>query len=248
MTDMQTISKETKHLTVLVVEDDDRLRMLTVDILEDYFCRVDYAVDGADALKKFQYYHELKNSYYDIVISDIQMPNMDGVELVSALYALHENQQIVILSAYTDTKYLLRLINFGVAQFVTKPVQYPEMIETLYKISKKINSFPKEFIVEPSHLFSLSESVVWDKEKRLLSDNGVKVSLSKYEIYLMEVLSLKFEQVCSNDEILNHFYINGIDISYDNIRMMMTRLRKKLPSNTLSSIYGLGYRLSSVFE
>jgi DNA-binding response OmpR family regulator len=248
MIDMQTIYKETKHLSVLFVEDDADLRMRTMDILEDFFYRIDCAVDGADALEKFKHYHELKHSYYDIVISDIQMPRMDGIGLTAALYALREDQPIIILSAYTDTEYLLTLINFGVAQFITKPLQYQEMLNTLYKVSKKINSTPKATAAKDSHIISLSNSVVWDKEKKLLIDNGVNIALSKYEIYLMDVLSLKFEQVCSNDEILSHFFLHGIDTGSENIRMMMMRLRKKLPSNTLSSIYGLGYRLSNTSE
>lgn len=247
MVDEQTICKQTKRLSVLVVEDDVALRVRMVELLEDYFHHVDYAVDGADALEKFERYHELKNSYYDIVISDIQMPKLDGIGLTTALYALRENQPIVILSAYTDTEYLLALINCGVAQFITKPVQYPEMLNTLYLLSKKINSTPKPSAAKPSYVYQLSESVAWDREKKLLTNSGASVSLSKYEIYLMDILSLRFEQVCSNDEIINHFYIQGADISYENIKGMMMRLRKKLPDNAITSIYGIGYRLSSVF-
>ncbi|MDD3598138.1 helix-turn-helix domain-containing protein, partial [Sulfuricurvum sp.] len=61
---------------------------------------------------------------------------------------------------------------------------------------------------------------------------------------LMEILTQKFEQVCSTDDILYHFYLNTIDVSSDNIRSMMMRLRKKLPEKALTSIYGMGYRLS----
>lgn len=245
MVDMQTIQKETKHLSVLFVEDDNRLQMQMLEILEDCFYRVDCAVDGVDGLEKFKHYRELKNFYYDIVISDIEMPRMDGIELATELYGIHANQQIIILSAHTDTKYLLTLINFGVAQFVTKPIQYKEMLSTLYKVSKKINSMPKPAVVKASHIVLLHDNTVWDKDKKLLSKNGVNVTLSKYEIYLMDILTLKFEQVCSNDDILNHFFIHDIDTGSNNIRMMMLRLRKKLPSNTLTSVYGLGYRLSS---
>ncbi len=246
MIDEQSICKETKRLSILIVEDDDGLRTRMVDLLEDYFYRVDYAVDGIDAIEKFEQYHKLRNSYYDIVMSDIQMPRMDGIGLTTALYALRESQPIVILSAYTDTEYLLALINCGVAQFITKPVQYQEMLNTLYLVSKKINAMPKPIVSKPTHVYQFSENVVWDKEKKLLTNDGATVSLSKYEIYLLDILSLKFEQVCSNDEIINHFYIQGADINYENIKGMMMRLRKKLPDGAVTSIYGIGYRLSPV--
>jgi len=242
MMDIQDMYEQTKHLSVLFVEDDVQLRRRTVEVLEEYFYRIDSATDGMDALEKYKYYYDSKNTYYDLVISDIQMPRMDGVQLATQLYTLREDQPIVIISAHTETQYLLALINLGVAQFITKPIQYQEMLDTLYSVSLKINSLPKKSI-KPSHIISLNASVVWDKEKQLLLNNGVDIALTKYEIYLMNILTLKFEQVCSANEIINYFFLHDIDISAESLRGMMMRLRKKLPENTLSSVYGMGYRL-----
>ncbi|MCX6061508.1 MAG: response regulator transcription factor [Campylobacterales bacterium] len=242
---LETMYEQTKHLSVLFVEDDALLRVRIVEILEEYFHRVDFATDGIDALEKFKHFHEVKNTYYDLVISDIQMPRMDGVQLTAQLYALRKEQPIVIISAHADIEHLIALINLGVAQFITKPIQYQQMLETLYAVSLKMNSEPKKSI-QPPHIISLDEHVVWDKKKQLLLCDEVSISLTKYEIYLMIVLILKFEQVCSTDEILNHFFLHEIDISSESLRGMMMRLRKKLPENTLTSIYGLGYRLSGV--
>lgn len=241
----QTIYEQTKKLSLLFVEDDPQLRQRTVEILEDYFFRVDFAEDGIDALEQFNRYYDLRSTYYDLVISDIQMPRMDGVELTEKLYALRHDQPIIILSAHTETTYLLRLINLGVAQFITKPIQFQEMLDTLYKVSLKINSIPKPSIV-PSSTLPLHPNVIWDKEKKRLIKEGVDVALTKYEIHLMTLLTVKYEEVCSADEILSHFFLHNIDISADNLRGMMMRLRKKLPENSLGSVYGLGYKLSPV--
>jgi DNA-binding response OmpR family regulator len=170
---------------------------------------------------------------------------MDGVQLAAQLYTLREDQPIVIISAHTEVDYLIALINLGVAQFITKPIQYQQMLETLYTVSIKINLVPKKSIKSP-HILSLDNHVIWDKEKQLLLCDEVSIALTKYEIYLMIVLALKFGQVCSTDEILNHFFLHEIDISSESLRGMMMRLRKKLPENTLTSIYGLGYRLSGI--
>ncbi len=245
MINIQNIYEQTKHLSVLFVEDDASLRMRMVEILEDYFYRVDASMDGVDALEKFEHYYEVKKTYYDIVISDIQMPRMDGVELTSKLYALRADQPVIILSSHTDAQYLIALMNFGVAQFITKPIQYQEMLDVLYNVSLKINLAPKP-LSEPSPLIALNEHVVWDKEKNLLMNNGVDIALTKYEIYLMNILTLKFEQVCSADEILSHFYLHDMDISSESLRGMMMRLRRKLPESTLSSVYGMGYRLCGI--
>lgn len=243
--DNQNIYKQTKSLSVLFVEDDLQLRIRTAEILEDYFYCVDVAVDGLDALERYKHYHELKHTYYDLVISDIQMPRMDGVELTTQIYTLHADQIIVILSGHTQSDYLLALINLGVAQFITKPIDYQQMLDTLGSIASKINLAPK-LAIKPSHIVTLSEEVFWDKEKSLLSSNGSDVALTKYEIHLMHLFISKFEYVCSTDEILSHFYLSDIDMSFESLRGMMMRLRKKLPTGVLVSVYGLGYRLSRI--
>lgn len=239
------ILEQTKRLSVLLAEDNEAFRSRIVGVLEEYFYRVDPAVDGEEALEKYTQYFQSKQKHYDLVLSDIRMPKMNGVELSKHIRTLREDQPIIILSAHTEAEYLLELINLGIAQFITKPVQYPQMFDTLYKVCSKINpSIPIK--TSEIHVIELSDSVVWDKEKKILLDNTSPISLTKYEILLMELLTSKFEQVCGTDEILNHFYIHAIDVSPDNLRGMMMRLRKKLPEKALTSIYGMGYRLSSI--
>jgi DNA-binding response OmpR family regulator len=241
----QLILEQTKRLSILFIEDNEPFRTRIVKLLEDYFYRVDTAVDGLDGLEKYNNYYQAKQKYYDLIISDIRMPRMNGVELTTEIRLINEIQPIIILSAHTETDYLLSLINLGVAQFITKPIQYPEMFDTLYKVCSKINFSP----ITPTnsnHNILLTDTIFWDNEKKFLFEEETPVALTKYEILLMELLTKKFEQVCSTDEILSHFYLNNIDISPDNLRGMMMRLRKKLPEKALTSIYGMGYRLSSV--
>lgn len=241
----QKLLEHTKRLSVLLVEDNEAFRNRMAGVLEDYFYRVDTAVDGTEGLEKYQSFFVSHQKHYDLLISDIRMPRMNGVELTSAVRTLHESQAIIILSAHAETGYLLSLINLGVAQFITKPVQYPQMFDTLYKVCSKLGS-TTEPLSSSSSLTELSDSISWHGEKKLLFDGEHPIALTKYEILLMELLTKRFEQVCSSDDILNHFYLQGVDVSPDNLRGMMMRLRKKLPEKALSSIYGMGYRLSSV--
>ncbi len=245
MINQQHLLEQTKRLSLLFAEDSDPLRLRMVAVFEEYFYRVDSAIDGRDALEKYNEYFHTKQKHYDLVISDIQMPRMDGVELTAELRSIREDQPVIILSAHTETDYLLQLINIGVSQFITKPVQYPEMFDTLHKVCSKINTSPN-VSTKPLHIIHLSEEFFWDNEKKLFFQGDGIIALTKYEILLMEILVKKFEQVCSADEILYHFYHNNIDLNSDNLRGMMMRLRKKLPEKALSSIYGMGYRLSSI--
>ncbi|MFY9143579.1 response regulator transcription factor [Sulfuricurvum sp.] len=232
-----------KRLSLLFVEDNETLRTRISGMLGEYFYFVESAADGIEGLEK---YHEYltRHKCYDIVISDIRMPRMNGVEFARELRSIREDQPIIILSAYAEAEYLLDLINIGISQFITKPIEYSQMFETLYKVCSKIDNNSSAAV--SSSMIAISEEVFWDKDKKLLLENGTAIALTKYEILLMELLIAKFEQVCSSDEILYHFYNNSIDVNADNLRGQFMRLRKKLPDKALTSIYGMGYRLSSV--
>ncbi len=242
MFDPMLLFKESQHLSILIVEDHHALRIHIVEILSDFFSHVDEAENGLEALEKYQSYKQQHGTYYDLILSDIQMPQMNGIDLTAEIYALHESQPIIILSAHQEAHYLLALINFGVAQFITKPVEQDQMLQTLYKVCKKIN---KQTHQEESEQITLDENATWDKKTKTLKVNGNTVPLTKHEIYFMEIFSDHLDKVCSIDDILNYFFLHNIDINAENIRSSITRLRKKLPKNSITSVYGLGYRLSS---
>ncbi|RUM61733.1 MAG: DNA-binding response regulator [Sulfurimonas sp.] len=242
MFDPLLLYNESRHLSILIVEDHLSLRTRIVEILSDLFARVDEAQNGVDALEQYIRYQEENGVYYDLVLSDIQMPCMNGIDLTAEIYAHHEEQPIIILSAHQDAQYLLALINFGVAQFITKPVEQDQMLETLYNVCKKINKKP---LHTSADIITLGDTCIWDTRTQTLKVDNNVVSLTKHEIYFMELFSKHLDKVCSIDDILNHFFLHNIDINADNIRSSLTRLRKKLPKNSITSVYGLGYRLSS---
>ena len=242
MIDYGTLFLQTKNLSLLLVEDYEPLRNDMAEVLEDFFKTVSVASDGSEALKIYQEYHEVHARTYDLVISDIQMPLMNGVELSEALRNINADQQIIILSAHTESGYLLKLINLGIAQFITKPIKHEELLDTLYYVSKKIAAAePEEADVL---LVDLGENYLWDKEKLLLKQDDITIELTRHELLLMQLFVRKEEQVCTNDDIMQDFYANGVDINEKSIRNLVFKLRKKLPEKVIGSIYGMGYKFT----
>ena len=240
--DYKTLYAQTKDISLLLVEDYEPLRNDMAEVLEDLFKTVTVASDGSKALKLYQEYYATYNKGFDLVITDIQMPVMNGVELSEALYDIRVDQQIIVLSAHTDSDYLLRLININIARFITKPIKHEELMDTLYHVSKKINT------VEPKPqnilMVELGENYIWDKEKLLLKQDNNTVDLTRYEVLLMQLLVQKGGQVCTNGDIMQDFYANNIDISEKSIRNIVFKLRKKLPDSAINSIYGMGYKFT----
>jgi len=124
----------TKELKVLYVEDDTYFREQTFDILEDFFKNVDVAYNGLEGLNLYNEYYKNNNSYYDIVISDLNMPKMDGVTLVKEIYKININQPIIIVSAYNEAEYLNKLVELGINDFLQKPFKYDDLLKTLLSV------------------------------------------------------------------------------------------------------------------
>ncbi len=238
----------TKNLSILFVEDHDELRRSTTEILKSFFKDVESAEDGAVALTKYKdYYNEnLKN--YDIVISDLQLPKLNGVELTEKIYSISPQQIIIILSAYDDSKYLLPLVNLGIEQFIKKPIDFQELLAVLLKSAKKLQ---QATILSPDDnavKIKLNNSCIFDRQSSSLSNKNKPIYLTKYEIIFMQYLSQNIGKIYSNEDIASNYIRMNEVLDNANIRKLVSKLRKKLPENCLESIYGIGYRIMPYFE
>lgn len=242
MTNYSILYTQAKNLSLLLVEDYEPLRSDMLEILDEFYDVVTIAENGKDGLRLYKEYYEEHHQYFDIVISDIQMPVMNGIELSKKIKEINSDQQIIVLSAHTDSEYLLELINFGIAQFITKPIDHYKLLDTLYFVGTKIVDTETE--KRDQSIMKLTELFSWDREKDLLKCGDKPIELTQHEIILMRLLVKKSHQICTNDDIIEEFYINNVDLSQRNIRNLVFKLRKKLSKNLINSIYGMGYKFT----
>ena len=237
--DLNTLFSQTKSLSVLVVEDHLPTLLGLEEILQDLFGTVIACTNGEEALEKYQ------DEEIDLLITDIQMPRLNGVSLVKEVKAISPEQQIIVLSAYTDKEYLLELINTGISYFVTKPFKYEDFLKTIASVVEKINTASQDSLAKNRHLIHIGEQLVWDKVKRILKSDEGSIELSKNELLLMEVLAENGEQISTTQSLIDRFYLEGIDINEHGIRNLVLRLRKKLPEDIIGTVYGMGYKIST---
>ena len=126
-TNLKEIIATSKGLKVLYVEDDDRLREDTTRLLGTFFDSIDTAPNGKVGLDKY------KEGSYDIVISDLRMPIMDGIEMIKNIKAIKQEQCVIITSAHDESHYLMELINAGIDYFLLKPLDIKSFITVLGK-------------------------------------------------------------------------------------------------------------------
>lgn len=137
--DINVLIQKAEAMSILYAEDEKILREKTASFLKKIFTHVDVAVDGKEALDKYQ------NSKYDLVITDIRMPNMDGLELIRHIRKANANQEIIINSAYTETEFRNEAAKYNVTNYIRKPIDLYEIVRILDDYIDKVNlPSPKE--------------------------------------------------------------------------------------------------------
>ena len=129
---IKELSLMSKKLNLLYVEDDMYAREATLQLLKNFFNNITTAVDGLDALKKFD------NDSFDLVLSDINMPNLDGLDMVKLLREKNQDIPILMLSAYNDVEFFLSAIELDVDGYLLKPLSVEKFTKTLLKVIRKI--------------------------------------------------------------------------------------------------------------
>jgi len=132
---IKELKKEAQNISVLFVEDDPSFLNILRELLEKFFGKVEVAMDGEEGLSKYK-----ENGFFDLVITDITMPKMDGLTMSENIKALNPSQHILAVSAHSDADKLIRAIDIGIDSFLLKPVDSTIFLDRLLKISKAINA------------------------------------------------------------------------------------------------------------
>ena len=157
----------TSKLHVLYAEDDTVLRENTVSLLRDLFSEIDEASNGMEAL---EIYKKHPNDY-DIVITDLNMPHMNGMELIKNIQAIDPKQPIIVVSAHNETEYFLESIRNNVSGYILKPIDFDQLIETLYKVASSVQERSQKAIQQASLQKKLEEqSKLLDKNSQIVHD------------------------------------------------------------------------------
>ncbi len=118
-----------KEVTVLYCEDEEYLRDITKGILESFTKKQFICKDGAEGLEVFK-----KNQQViDLIITDVNMPNMNGLEMAKEIKKINPNMPIVVATAFSNSEYLLEAINLGVDKYVLKPINIKKLLDIMAK-------------------------------------------------------------------------------------------------------------------
>ena len=138
MNDFENIYKYSKNLHILYVEDDISLLKETTNVLNNFFASVTTAFNGEEALEKYIKYKSQNREYFDLVITDINMPKKDGMELISDIKRINKKQSVLVVSAYDESNRLIDMIGLGIDGFILKPIKIEQLLSQFTKICEVI--------------------------------------------------------------------------------------------------------------
>ncbi len=238
----EELYKISSNKSILFVEDDSILRQSAEIMFKELFALVDTAADGCEALLKYRNYYNENRRYYDIVITDIMMPSMDGIALTSELYQLKKDQSIIVISAHNDSDYLIQLINLGVDSFIQKPFTTQEMLNKMHAVCVSLeNSSNSE-----DNKIPLKENYTWCHNAKCMLHHNKEIKLTKNEKHLLYLLFSDTMTTFKATEIYE--FINSDteeQLNINSLKSLIKRLRKKIPTALIENIYAEGYKINS---
>ena len=220
-------------MRVLLIEDDSAMaRSIELMLRSEGFniYATDLGEEGIDLGKLYD---------YDIIILDLQLPDMSGFEVLKSLRLAKVRAPILILSGNAIVEAKVKALGFGAADYMTKPFHKDELVARIHAVVRRSQGHSQSVITTGKLTVNLGAKTV--------EVDGVRVHLTDKEYRMLELLSLRKGTTLTKEVFLNHLY-SGMDDEPEAkiIDVFMCKLRKKLACNGVScieTVWGRGYVL-----
>ncbi|MEA1916854.1 MAG: EAL domain-containing protein [Campylobacterota bacterium] len=215
-----------KDISLLYVEDESDVANEMKIFLDRIFVNYDYASDGLMAFNMY------KKRSYNLILTDIVMPNMNGLDLIKKIKVLNPHQQVIIMSGYTDSSHLYDAIKMGINDFVLKPTRVHELAHSLYKVIKKLSleienkkyQTQLEELVE-KQVSELKYTYETDDLTKLKNRVSLKIDLYKKESKNDILILLNIDNFSNMNEAF------GMDFGDEVLAQVAIRLQEYISSN-----------------
>lgn len=219
--------------TVLLVEDEEGVRKNIAQFLRLQDIHVIKAENGKIAYELFE------EHVPDLLITDIRMPEMDGLSLIEKIRKHNQDIPIIIMSAHSEKDKLMRAIKLNLVDYVIKPINRADLKKLIeHSLTKSTET-----------IIDLGFSCTYNTQNKTLQCDNKLIELTTQQLRLMQILIQNKGQVITGEHIFFELK-NDYTLEYNSaaVRNMIKRIRSLLPEGMIENIYGGGYRLSSKKE
>lgn len=215
--------------SILVLEDDELFANTLEDFLEEEGFSVDIANDGEECL---DLNYEKK---YDLYIFDINVPKINGLDLLKQLKSAGDNTPTIFLTSYKDKDTLQQGFLNGCDDYLRKPVDLDELILRIKALLKRNK---KQF-----EIVTLSPTLSFNPETKRVLENGVDLNLSIKIADLLELFIENKGSIVTKDMIISKLWNIDQEYSEGSIRVYINHIKKLLGKESITNIKGIGYKI-----
>ena len=211
---------------VLCLEDEEAILKNICASLELFFAEVKGVTDGFDALELAM------SGAYDVLVLDISVPNIDGLEIAKKVRAINQKIPIVILLSHVEQEYLWRAVELKITRYLAKPYDKKSFVKALEDVAFEL--------VGRTPTIRLNDELEYDFGKKALYVNGEISHLSKSESKLLEYFLNNKNKTITYEQIFDYIW-DYEQPTKEAIKTIVKELRRKLGKDVIKNLYGVGY-------
>lgn len=226
--------EQTKAQRILVIEDEDSIRELVKLNLQLADFEVLEAADGLEGLNK------VVSEKPDLVLLDLMLPKIDGYELLPKI--TERNIPVIVLTAMNGLKDKIKGFNLGTDDYITKPFESMELLARIRAVLRRSGQSGEAPEKKETKLLRYGNTELHLDEHKVIH-NGAEIELTLKEFELLRLLVENKGKVLSREKLLEEVWDYGYEGNTRTVDMHIQRLRTKLQTDKITTVYKVGYRL-----
>ncbi len=221
-------------MRILLVEDEVRLSQALVEIFQKNKFGVDAVYTGPDGLKYAQ------SGIYDVVLLDIMLPGMDGIQILKTLREEKNQVPVLLLTAKDEVGDKVRGLDCGADDYMTKPFSTDELLARVRALTRRKGDVKEDTV-------TFGDLVLNKNTCELQKVGGEAIKLSLKELQIIDLLFENPKQIIKKERIIEKIWGGDSDAEYNNVEVYISFIRKKLEAikvkTTIRTSRGIGYSL-----
>jgi len=219
---------------LLFIEDEEMIRRNYVAYLDRYFEHIYEAQDGKEA---YRIYLDKKP---DIMIIDINIPYINGLDLLQKIRLHDHTTRAIMLTAHQDSSYLLKATELKLSKYIIKPASRNDLRLAIEKAVDELENFR----VQTKSIVLLKENHRWLSDTQELYCGSSSIALTNQERQLLSILFSDSNRVFTYDEIIISLWDDYENDKKDSLKTLVKNLRRKLPKESIKNVFGVGYQIA----
>ncbi len=198
-----------KTLTIMYVEDDESIRGSLSGIFKKIFGEVVICNDGNDGVNQFKYYTQERKSKIDAIVSDINMPNLNGIDMVKEIRTIDEDIPVIFTTAHGESSFLMEAIKLKIAYYALKPINTTELLQNISKFCMiehnklMVQKKEKEISQYMDIMNNIASIFSINNEGNIVEANEKLSEISEYSNE--ELLSINISDLLHSDAIITNY-------------------------------------------